>query len=69
MTFTEYLRFCIGLGLGIIPVLVLAFGLAWFIEVSTLPDLIGIGLALIVAVFVTPALCCVMVRIMDLIAP
>lgn len=69
MTFTGYLRLCLGLGLSIIPFLVLAFGLAWFIEVSALPDLISVGLAFITAVFVVPALCEVMVRAMDLIAP
>lgn len=69
MSFIEYLRLCLGLGLSIIPILAFAFGLTWLIAVSPLPGPVTIALSIAAMVFVTPPLCWLALRIMDLIAP
>lgn len=69
MSFIEYLRFCLGLGLSIIPILAFAFGLTWLIVVSPLSAPVTIALAFAATVLATPLLCLLMLWIMDLIAP
>ena len=44
MSFTEYLRLCLGLGLGVAPILAFAFGLTWLIVALPLNALVAIAL-------------------------
>ena len=69
MSFIEYLRLCLGLGLAIIPILAFAFGLTWLIVLSPLNAPATIALAFAATVLATPLLCLLMLWIMDLIAP
>lgn len=69
MSFIEYLRLCLGLGLAVLPFLVFALGLTWLAVVSPLPGPVTIALSIAAMVFVTPPLCWLALRIMDLIAP
>ena len=69
MSFIEYLRLCLGLGLAVLPFLAFALGLTWLAVVSPLPGPVTIALSIAAMVFVTPPLCWLALRIMDLIAP
>lgn len=69
MSFIEYLRLCIGLGLSLIPILAFAFGIAWLVTVPPLHGPIAVALAIAAIIFAGPALACLAGRIMDLIAP
>ena len=69
MSFIEYLRLCLGLGLAIIPILAFTFGLTWLIVVSPLSAPVTIALAFAAMVLATPPFCWLAARIMDLTAP
>jgi ABC-type antimicrobial peptide transport system permease subunit len=69
VSFIEYLRLCLGLGLSIIPILAFAFGLTWLIVVSPLSAPVTIALAFAATVLATPPFCWLAARIMDLTAP
>lgn len=69
MSFTEYLRLCLGLGLGVAPILAFAFGLTWLIVALPLNAPVAIALIFTAAIFATPPLALLAAHIMDLIAP
>lgn len=69
MSFTEYLRLCLGLGLSVAPILAFAFGLTWLIVALPLNAPVSIALIFAAMIFATPPLCWLVVRLMDLIAP
>ena len=69
MSFIEYLRLCLGLGLSIIPILAFAFGLTWLIAVSPLNAPVTIALAFAAMIFAAPPLVWLSAHIMDFIAP
>ena len=69
MSFTEYLRLCLALGLAALPILAFAFGLAFLVEVSPLHDPATIAMTIAATIFVGPALACLAARIMDALAP
>ena len=69
MSFIEYLRLCLGLGLAVLPFLAFALGLAWLAVVSPLPGPVTIALFIATIIFATPPLCWLALRIMDFIAP
>ena len=69
MSFIEYLRLCLGLGLSIIPILAFAFGLTWLIVVSPLSAPVTIALGFTAMIFAIPPLTWLAAHIMDLIAP
>ena len=69
MSFIEYLRLCIGLGLSIIPILAFAFGIVWLVTVPPLHAPIAVALAITAMIFATPPLAWLAAHIMDLIAP
>ena len=69
MSFTEYLRLCLALGLAVLPFLAFALGLAWLAAVSPLSIPATIALAFAAMVLATPLLCWLMILIMDRIAP
>lgn len=69
MSFTEYLRLCLGLGLAIIPILASASGVVWLIAVSPLNVPATTALAFAIIIFAALPLGWLATRIMDLIAP
>ena len=69
MSFIEYLRLCLALGLAIIPPLAVAFGFTWLIAVSPLSIPATIALAFAALALATPPMCWLMILIMDRIAP
>ena len=69
MSFTEYLRLCLALGLAILPFLAFAFGLACLVAVSPLHGPATWALAFAAIIFAAPPLTCLAVRLMELIAP
>ena len=69
MSFIEYLRLCLGLGLAVLPFLAFAFGLAWLAVVSPLPGPVTIALCIAAMIFATPPLAWLAAHIMDFIAP
>ena len=55
--------------MAVLPFLAFALGLTWLAVVSPLPGPVTIALSIAAMVFVTPPLCWLALRIMDLIAP
>ena len=64
MRFIEYLRFCFALGVALIIFLGFAFIVSWLILVLPLPEPVAFALGGAVMLFVTPALCWAVLRIM-----